>query len=355
MNHAKKVFGSILVAAIAFVALSTDAQVHATLIFGEQPCEGVSGGSEPMSTHLESRYARYLRRAAFPRTYGSQEELERWCYLWEEKQQADEDRRATRLDLRDKTQAERFNIFEDVVQTVDDLPAFDIEGVGSEPLEEAHREIRMQERAKSDNCSRLIIQEEIDRCTYLIRLRYHIRDQAVERRRLARARSRTIYEPSTRTRPTGIITKSAEGDRQSLEQQDLNVTIDFDPDGPGSDELSESEENRIMRYVENGSCSRLRQELHRVRCEFLVKERQYNQSKIRIGSQSRAAKVTGTLRRGVYTDYRRTVGNAAGIERTRQESGFRPTPRTIREAQENFQDPITVPGDCQIDENLCNK
>ena len=137
--------------------------------------------------------------------------------------------------------------------------------------------------------------------------------------------------------------------------------IEFDESGPGSVPLVESVENRVNQYVNRGNCSRLNKQDMKDRCEYILNHRKHlrisDDERLRGRTSSRVSEGAVLLRRGVQRVYRGNISNTSSVIKARTlQGGFRPSPRTIREAEANFGAPVVVEGDddrCQKISKLC--
>lgn len=334
--------------------------------FGFLVVNAAGDGSEPLDTHSERRISRYLRYTICPRTYRNTPKGEavrtRCEYLLAELREAQETRRGLRLDIRTRSLAERlYSPTKEPIFT--EKPPFDPQGAGSEPLAPLP-ESRVRRYAGNDNCQvNALTDEEQTRCLFLMRERDNIRDLAVERRRYTLRRSRPYVAPRTakellREIARRDVIKSAQSDRAGFRRPTQVTFEDFDFSGSGSESLTEAKENRLYRYVEADKCPRNASQEINERCDYLLRYRRFVRAREVEKAQERLRNrgfLGGRIiRRGIDSVYRNLIGNVLSLQDIRRSAGFRGRPKTLEEAESNFQAPVTVPGDCQIDPNLCN-
>ena len=321
-------------------------------------------GSEPLDTHTERRISRYLRYNVCPRTYRNTSEGEamrtRCEYLLAKRLEERENIRQRRSHLGERDVSARLRSPE-VKPSLAARAPFDPQGEGSEPLDSL-QESRLRRYAQNDNCDvDALNDEEQTRCIFLLRERDYIRDQAVARGRETSRRSRMYRSPLTaaerRERAKNLTFMSARTDQRGFREATQPMLPEFDFSGSGSTPLGEAQENRLYRYVEDDKCPKDASKEITERCEYLLRYRRFLRAsevmKARERLSSRGLLVP--VRRGVQTEYRDLIRNVISIQGIRQSTGFRGRPRTLEEAEEDFGDPVTVPGDCQIDAKLCNE
>jgi hypothetical protein len=338
-----KRFLFIIVPVLIISVLSTSS-VQAQVIFGVQTCEEVTLREEAPSSSIKARYARYLRRSGAPKTFRGQEELEYWCYLKTKR----EEEQAARLDRHDpQSRRDLDTRFYKPVDDPDFVPAtqvkFDPTGAGSESLA-PNREARIQQRVKNDNCQKDSIPDiEYDRCVWLLRKKDSEKEQFSEGKRLAGRKERAASRRQQRVQgrrlvPQDYTENSASEEISTLEDKE-KVMEEFDATGPGSVPLDDAHEHDAKKYVSRGACLRAPQEL-RERCHFLVRElafkRQQQAERTRSRSASRGIAAGQVIRRGVSSSYRRSISDTVSLDKQRKKAGFRPSPRTIREAEDLF-------------------
>ena len=319
--------------------------VQAQVIFGVQTCEDVTVREEAPSPSLKARYARYLRRSGAPKTFRSQEELEYWCYL----KTSRDDAQAARRDRHDhQSERDLGTRFYKPVDDPDFVPAtqvqFDPTGAGSEPLAK-NREARIQQRVKNDNCQKDAIPDiEYDRCVWLLRKKDFEKKTFSEGKRLDSRKDRAASRRQQRVQgrrlvPQDYTESSASEEISTLEDKEKKVMEEFDETGPGSVPLEDAHEHDAKKYAQRGACSRAPQEFQE-RCHFLVKmqafARQQQAERSRSRAASRGIAAGQVIRRGVSSGYRRSISDTVSLDKQRKRAGFRPSPRTIREAEDLF-------------------
>jgi len=330
----------------------------ATPILGAIRCDDIEGRlSTPLDPHTEARYRKYLSRSSHPKTFATQQDAERWCFLVEEREASESENRSSREDFRRRTLIERFdNINLDTseeMRIVPEAPLTDTELTDLPPS----RQARILRKIRLRNCSvgggTETETEEYAICIKELKKSIQLSDDAVVHRRVSRLAKRisktTTINDALQKQRTGDYTRgTAAQDMQSIRQA-VTIEKEFDLKGPGSQPLSTVDEAKIKLYVARGDCSRMSLAKSKVRCEWLM---QYGysmglQRSNRLESRLRAfGLLNGTvLRRGISQTYRSAIGSTQGILNTRRLQGFRPSPRTIQEAKENFQSPVVIPGD----------
>lgn len=359
--------------ALVFSAVAAEEENSEGATTEEAAC-GVEGapGSEPLSRHTEVRLARYILHDRCPVTH-DEDQLAR-CHWLREKARCEKtrilERRQglrsrsvrSRLQLRTKEQATE----NDVTSTEE--TTFDAEGVGFKALD-PHTEKRVRGYALNDNCDEVALtQDEFDRCSYLLRQRDDVRQNAVRRRRLAtsaeRVASRRIDRDNRRLskrserlyghgRSGGIVTKHTE-ERVMQEEEMIDLS-----GHPGKEPLSDAHEIKVARYVEYGSCRRLGTDDLRNRCDYLEKKTRQQRQSILSRSRSRL-RSAGVLRntprfRGVDLLYRKQIQDATSYSATRLQQGSRSRPRTIDEASDLGESEVITGDDdaCQRNAKLC--
>lgn len=312
----------------------------------ELNCDVAPPGAEPLNTHTEARFRRYLSRSSEARNLND-EEQQRFEYLQWEKECEQQARRNRRLQQRRQSISDRLRVNEETDTSVPQA-AFDPYGPGSEPLAPS-RESRIARYVKNDNCESVsFAEEDFVRCIYLLRQQDALSAQAIANRRTARRDRTASTRVTSRKISTTLTNKSAARSVFSADKSPSDAE-EFDVSGPGSEPLGSGEENRIQRYVENGQCSRLSRRADWMeRCDYLVQYRE-NQRKIsasksrtRVTNQDSSSRV---FRRGVDSTYRRSISNTTSVLKLRAAAGFRGRPRTVQQAQEGYQAPVTVDGD----------
>ncbi|MBT3835296.1 hypothetical protein HOF56_03535 [Candidatus Peribacteria bacterium] len=326
---------------ITFIFIGT-VQVNAA----EVNCDVAPSGSDALDTHTEARFKRYLNSGSIPRNLSDEQEV-RYEYLDWERQCQNLSRRDRRMQLRRRTTSERLKLPNKTVAVQTGSTVFNPDGPGSEELDN-NRESRIKGYVRNDNCeSDGLETAEYERCIYLLREKDSKTKEALARRRIGR-RTRAVNRRVSSRRVAPIDTSRFETTGDSSYSESAGVDVEeFDEDGPGSDSLSRSEEARIRRYVENNNCAKVPRSSWTERCEYLVEYRNYQRNKSLSRSSSRISRQTGNalLRRGVNTSYRKSIKNTNAVLQLKLKSGFRPRPRTVQEADNNFQDPISVEGD----------
>ncbi len=319
-------------------------------------CDDVSELTEPLDTHTESRFDRYLRRSGEPRNFNSQEEYQRWCTIWRENEELKKTRRSSRVELRMRSLDERFYKVREEREEIEFETDLTFEDLSPS------RQSRILERVKNDNCDpgggseRELVEYVI--CKQLMDEGDAARQEIYKSRRLdiratrsAPARIRSAVEGRLAQRLQDYSGGSADATEiQSLDQSKSEGSEAFDPAGEGSVPLNEAKENRIKRFVDRGDCLRLRNSVEKQRCEWLIQynrhRREAEREKVTKRLRSIGVGEDVRLRRGVQQTYRSSIGTTHGvIQRRRLQGGFRPTPRTIQEAQEQFQAPVVIDGD----------
>ncbi len=343
-------------------------QATATPVLDVRNCTAVEGRlTEPLDTHTEVRLKKYLSRSAFPKTFSNMEELQRWCSLWEENEKTKVVSRESRLDFRMRTLLQRFYKEEgdsEATGTIAEAPETDLELEDLAP----NRQARVQSRINRRNCEAGgTTDEALEEYAICLKELKKVIDQAtdtIEGRRMVRQivrteRHLTSAQKDARVKGGDYSKGSASEETQSIDQKETNA-IQFDPAGPGSEPLQESLENKIGEYVNRGDCLRVTPPEAKVRCQWLVQKNIVGRQGVggRAESKLRSLGILNgtTIRRGIMQDvYRERIDTSQSIVRTRRLQGFRPSPRTVKELQENYQTPIVVPGDCQVDPKLCNQ
>ncbi|HLC76009.1 MAG TPA: hypothetical protein VJB82_02740 [Candidatus Peribacterales bacterium] len=342
--------------------------VGATPILGTVRCSDIEARLEtPLDTHTEARFKKYLDGFSTPKTLASEEEAKRWCYLFELRESIEATNRVHRQDFRTRTLLQRFdNINVDTTgekTTPPAAPLTDVELSDLPPSRQAKilRKLRLRNCTEGGGTTEEI--EEYAICIKELAKAIESSDDAVLRRRVERLSER-VSQPSTpsessRSQETGDYTRgTAAQDLQSIHQAVVDVRT-FDLHGPGSQPLSVPIEAKIKPYAERHDCSRVSIGESKIRCEWLVQYSYYlrklNPSRSEANLRSLGLLNGVLLRRGVNQTYRSAVESTQGILNTRRLQGFRPSPRTIQDLKENFQSPVVVPGDCQVDPKLCNK
>ncbi len=348
---------------LAFAALVFSVpQAQAAFII-RQNCDEVSELAEELDRHTEDRFLRYLRNNSFPRSFSAEEQLQRWCYLWNDKNARDAARRDRGHSNRaSRTLEERFYLTEEEKEgIVVPTPEGSFENLPQ------NRKARILERVKNDNCDpgggteREL--EEYAFCLQLMQERNARREEILQSRRNiaggGATRLRSAAEERRVRRLAGHASKFAPADRSSILERAEKGAEMFDSEGPGSEPLSNALEAKIKRAVNRGDCSRLRSEEERIRCLWLMAKDRFQRAALRARVEKRVrtsgVSASSRLRRGVSVHYRSLIGTTrAAIQHRRLEGGFRPTPRTIQDLKQ-YKDPVVVPGDCEIDPKLCNK
>ena len=354
----------LLIGILAVVSLKGTANTAA--ILDMRDCEGFSERlEEPLDSHTEVRFARYLQEGSFPMTFENETYAARWCYLWEKEQAQNEVNRRERTDFRSRSLQERFDNIGIGSRTpaAGSFPTTDKELTDLVP----HRQARVRARLKNRNCEMSgNSSEELEE--YAICLKelvkvFSITDKTKEERRLSRLGLR-VPKPNRETREP-LVQRTGDYTRRSVLRtaeviQSAAATHQFDPLSIGSIPLDEALENKIRVGVGRHDCSRVVPVEARIRCEWLVQKSYRTQAGLlgRTESRLRALGVFegGLIRRGVgqANSNDETASVQSTIQTRRLLGGFRPTPRTIQEAQENFQSPVVVPGDCTVDPTRCN-
>jgi len=297
-------------------------------------------GSEPLDYHSEARLKRsYVENEKCPVTLD--EELQVRCeYLIQKKRYDAEVRRSLRLDQRNRSLNERLEIREGD-RVVPEALVFNPDGPGSEPLS-PNREARISQRARGENCDESKMNtEEFERCMYLwLKMRYERGLIQMDKR--SSRKSRVVNRAAARLSGRQIFFEIEE-----VKKSEKVDPVEFDESGPGSVPLGAADENRIYQYVNNKDCSRLSKKDMKDRCEYILKYNYYlrTSSDERMRSRTSIRVSTGDvlLRRGIQ---RGNIGNTTSVIRARAlQGGFKPSPRTIREAEANFSAPVLVEGD----------
>jgi hypothetical protein len=173
---------SLLLACVAILFLGgvSIPSAHARLIF-RQDCDGVTPSEEVMDANVEERFRRYIEKDAFPRSFASEEHVQRWCFLWT----ADQALRAERLEHRVKLQYrsldERFYKQEEetVIDVSTDKTLNNLSVI---------RQNRVLARVRNQNCgqggSTEQEMEEYAICLALIKEHYAQSEQAAVNRRI---------------------------------------------------------------------------------------------------------------------------------------------------------------------------
>lgn len=316
-------------------------------------CEDVGVMEEALDSHTEARFSRYIQRSGEPRTFTSEEQYQRWCTLWNDNESIKSTRRSTRADLRTRSLDQRFYKVRQERADVDFTTDLELEDLSPS------RQGRILQRVKSENCDPGSQSEddliEYAICKRLMDEKDTARDTIITNRRLeirglrSSARIQSAVEQRRQIRMSGYSSGAVSLEVQSIEKQERSE-YEFDPEGPGSIQLSESLENRIRFFAEREHCIRLVHGEQKVRCEWLVKfnrnQRKGEQEKAQRRLQRAGISEDFRVRRGVDQTYRSSIGTTSNVIKSRRlQGGFRPTPRTIQEAQEMFQAPVTVEGD----------
>lgn len=361
--------------ALTVIAVAPVLRAHAAPILGEQDCTAITGRqSEPVDRKTEVRFARYLYNSTSPKTYVSTETLERWCFLWDEEQKKDVSRRERKIEFRNRTLSNRFGDLGIVITERKEErgePSFVVPETDKE-LDDlsVNRQARIRARLISRNCDpggRTDWElEEFAICLKELKKITDAASDAAESSRLAGSASRTESRrrnaiiPREDTEKTGYGEGSSDADRPSAvsEEGKLNEAV-FDPKGPGSEPLSEALENRIRPHVDRDDCHRVAPPEAKTRCLWLVQSqrivREGRMEHTRSRLRSYGILNGAGIRRGIDTESRKNISSVQAIDRQRRLLGFRPSPRTIQEIKENYQEAIVVPGDCKVDPKLCNK
>jgi hypothetical protein len=326
-----------------FIIIST-----MVLLFGvsaaraEEECGGGSTGSEPMDSHTEARLTRYLRGSSSPRTFRSTEEKVRWEWLYAEDQCEKANRRERHLGQRSTSIQDRLRIAPKPTDKDRALPVFDPTGPGSEPLSDSHREARVRQYAKSDNCQGGVLSvEDKERCIFLVQEQYELTRNALERRRQSSVAERSdsrradrlnqrLLQQSYTEGPTSYSSKTGASERK---------TVDFDPTGPGSTPLDRGTEVRLRQYIESDKCPVTTHPEVTERCRWLNAQKNYLRTQQTDRTQKRLesrglgnVRLTRGVRGGgksVYTQYQPYLR----VERLEKRGG---APRTIQEVEERF-------------------
>ena len=334
-------------------------------LFINEGCEDVDVLEEVLDSHTESRFARYLQTSGEPRTFTSEEQYQRWCFLWNENETLKTTRRSTRADIRMRSLDVRFYKVRQEREEIDFSTDLTFEDLSPS------RQGRVLGRVKSDNCDpgsgseRDLVEYTI--CKQLVEEKDTMRQNSYQSRRLdirairsTPARIKRAVEDRLARRLQDYTGGSAGATEiRSIDQSVDEGMEDFDPEGEGSVPLDESIENRIKRYVDRGDCLRLRNDVEKQRCEWFIQynrhRRKAQQAQVLNRLRSKGVGDDVRIRRGVQQTYRGMIGTTRGVIQSRRlQGGFRPTPRTIHEAQENFQTPVVAPGECEIDPLHCN-
>lgn len=366
MNSVKHVF-LLVVGAVIFLG-APFAPVSATPILDGVRCDEIDGRLEtPLDTHTEARYEKYLDQFSTPKTFSTEQDAERWCYLFEQREATSATNR-TRSDIfRNRTLLERFNNINvdsrGGAPTIPTAPVTDVELADLPPNRQARilRKIRLRNCSDGGKTADEI--EEYAICLKELTKIIETSDKVVIHRRVERLSERvsktsTIGNSLLQQRSGDYTRNTATQDLQSTEQA-VGAASTFDLHGPGSVPLAAPAEIKVKNYVDRHDCSRVRPTESKVRCEWLVQYGYY----LRLQDPGRSESslrslglLNGTiLRRGINQAYRSAVDSTQGILNTRRLQGFRPSPRTIQDLKENYQSPIVVPGDCAVDPKLCNK
>lgn len=374
MVHSRTVkrFSPFLIA-LTVIVLIPVLRTHAAPVLGGQDCTMITGRqSEPVDSKTEVRFKKYMYNSASPKTFASMMDLERWCFLWDEERIKDAGRRQERMDFRSRTLQDRFyHIDVGATKKEDQEPRVAIPETDKELKDlSMNRQIRIRARLINRNCDpggrTGWEMEEYAICLKELKKITDASSEIVEKSRLAGSslrteqRRRNAITPRENTERAGYGEGSSVEDVQSSSEEEgkLNKAV-FDPEGPGSAPLSNTLENRIRSHVNRRDCHRVTPPEAKVRCLWLVQyqlvSRQPGADRAVSRLRSRGVLEGAVIRRGIDSVYRESIGSIGAIDKQRRLLGFRPSPRTIQEIKENYQEAIVVPGDCAVDPKLCNK
>jgi len=361
--------------AFTVIAVAPVLRTHAAPVLGEQDCTEITGRqSEPVDHKTEIRFQRYLYNSSSPKTFQSTEHLERWCFLWDEEKTKDVSRREKKTEFRNRTLTNRFGDLGIVITERKEEraePTFEVPETDKELKDlSLNRQSRIRARLINRNCDpggRTDWElEEYAICLKELKKITDAASETVEGSRLSGSalrtekRRRNAITPREDTERTGYGEGSSDADRQSAigEEGKLNEAV-FDPKGSGSEPLREALENRIRSHVDRDDCHRVAPPEAKTRCLWLVQYQRISRGDRFDRAQTRLRTfgvLNGTgIRRGIDTESRKNISSVQAINIQRRLLGFRPSPRTIKEIKENYQEAIVVPGDCKVDPKLCNQ